>query len=179
MTINGPAPMLLGFFMNAAIDQGCEKYIRAEGQADAVETLKIDAIYAERGVPRPRYQGELPEGNDGLGLLLLGVTGDQVLDAETYAKIKADTLTRSRHGAGGHPQGGPGAEHLHLLHRVRAAHDGRHPGVLQSTTGCANFYSVSISGYHIAEAGANPDHAAGVYARQRIHVRRVLPLARA
>ncbi len=27
MTINGPAPMLLGFFMNAAIDQQCEKYI--------------------------------------------------------------------------------------------------------------------------------------------------------
>ncbi|MCA9728831.1 MAG: methylmalonyl-CoA mutase, partial [Candidatus Eisenbacteria bacterium] len=95
MTINGPAPMILAFFMNAAIDQQCEKHIHAEGR-DAEVEAKIDAIYREKGLPRPRYQGELPEGNDGLGLFLLGVSGDQVLPAETYARIHADTLSKVR-----------------------------------------------------------------------------------
>src|SRR6218665_4099695 len=74
MTINGPAPMLLGFFMNAAIDQNCEKYIKANGLEKEVEA-KIEAIYKKKVVIRPKYQGDLPEGNDGLGLFLLGVTG--------------------------------------------------------------------------------------------------------
>src|SRR5262249_47593249 len=82
MTINGPAPMLLGFFLNAAIDQQCEKWIKKEGKEAEVQK-RIDEIYAARGVPRPRYQGELPEGNDGLGLMLLGVSGDEVLPKET------------------------------------------------------------------------------------------------
>jgi len=95
MTINGPAPMLLGFFMNAAIDQNCEKYIKEQHLEDEVAT-KIDAIYADRGTERPSYQGDLPEGNDGLGLMLLGVTGDQVLPADVYNTIKAETLTQVR-----------------------------------------------------------------------------------
>jgi methylmalonyl-CoA mutase len=78
MTINGPAPMLLAFFLNAAIDQQCELYIRREARSEEVEA-RIREIYAQKGVPRPTYQGELPPGNDGLGLMLLGVTGDQVL----------------------------------------------------------------------------------------------------
>ena len=78
MTINGPAPMLLGFFMNTAIDQECEKYILANKLEKKIET-KIKAIYLERGVDRPRYQGDLPEGNNGLGLRLLGVSGNEVL----------------------------------------------------------------------------------------------------
>ena len=88
MTINGPAPMLLGFFMNAAIDQNCEKYITENGLEADIEK-KIEAIYKKTGTERPKYQGELPEGNNGLGLMLLGVTGDQVLDTEIYSKIKA------------------------------------------------------------------------------------------
>ena len=95
MTINGPAPMLLGFFMNAAIDQCCEKYIKENGLTDEVEA-KIKAIYRDLGCPRPTYQGELPEGNDGLGLLLLGVSGDQVLPQDVYAKIKADAIRQVR-----------------------------------------------------------------------------------
>ncbi|MEZ4320286.1 MAG: methylmalonyl-CoA mutase family protein, partial [Myxococcota bacterium] len=83
MTINGPAPMLLAFFLNAAIDQGCEKHIRSQGR-EAEVTAAIGKLYADRGVPRPAYQGALPEGNDGLGLLLLGASGDEVLEAETY-----------------------------------------------------------------------------------------------
>ena len=155
MTINGPAPMLLGFFMNAAIDQNCEKYINANGLEAEVEAKIVD-IYKKKGVDRPRYQGELPEGNDGLGLFLLGVTGDQVLPADVYAKIKADTLTQVR-----------GTVQADILKEDQAQNTCifstefalRLMGDVQQyfiNNGVRNFYSVSISGYHIAEAGANP-----------------------
>jgi methylmalonyl-CoA mutase len=155
MTINGPAPMLLGFFMNAAIDQNCEKYIKANGLEAEVEA-KITAIYKEKGVERPRYQGDLPEGNDGLGLFLLGVTGDQVLPSEVYEKIKAETLTQVR-----------GTVQADILKEDQAQNTCifstefalRLMGDVQEYfihKGVRNFYSVSISGYHIAEAGANP-----------------------
>ena len=155
MTINGPAPMLLGFFMNAAIDQNCEKYIRANGLVQEIEA-KIEAIYKEKGTERPRYQGELPEGNDGLGLMLLGVTGDQVLPQAVYEKIKAETLTQVR-----------GTVQADILKEDQAQNTCifstefalRLMGDVQQyfiTNGVRNFYSVSISGYHIAEAGANP-----------------------
>ena len=155
MTINGPAPMLLAYFMNAAIDQNCEKYIKANGLEAEVEA-KIAAIYKAKGNARPAYQGELPEGNDGLGLLLLGVTGDQVLPAEVYAQIKADTLKQVR-----------GTVQADILKEDQAQNTCifstefalRLMGDVQEyfiTNGVRNFYSVSISGYHIAEAGANP-----------------------
>lgn len=155
MTINGPAPMLLGFFMNAAIDQQCEKYIKAEGLEKEVNA-KIDAIFKEKGTERPHYQGELPEGNDGLGLMLLGVTGDQVLPAEVYQKIKAETLSVVR-----------GTVQADILKEDQAQNTCifstefalRLMGDVQEyfiDHNVRNFYSVSISGYHIAEAGANP-----------------------
>lgn len=155
MTINGPAPMLLGFFMNAAIDQNCEKYIHENGLEAEVEA-KIAAIYKQKGTPRPVYQGDLPEGNDGLGLLLLGVTGDLVLPADVYAKIKAHTLTQVR-----------GTVQADILKEDQAQNTCifstefalRLMGDVQEyfiNHGVRNFYSVSISGYHIAEAGANP-----------------------
>jgi methylmalonyl-CoA mutase len=155
MTINGPAPMLLAFFMNAAIDQQCEKYIREQGMQQEVEE-RIEKIYAELGAERPRYQGELPEGNDGLGLMLLGVCGDQVLPAEVYARIRAETLSAVR-----------GTVQADILKEDQAQNTCifstefalRMMGDVQQSfidNGVRNFYSVSISGYHIAEAGANP-----------------------
>jgi isobutyryl-CoA mutase len=155
MTINGPAPMLLGYFMNAAIDQNCEKHIVANGLEKEVEA-KIAAIYKSKGVARPKYQGELPEGNNGLGLMLLGVTGDQVLPADVYATIKAETLTQVR-----------GTVQADILKEDQAQNTCifstefalRLMGDVQQyfiEKGVRNFYSVSISGYHIAEAGANP-----------------------
>lgn len=155
MTINGPAPMLLGFFMNAAIDQNCEKYIVENGLEKEVEA-KIKAIYDKKGVIRPSYQGDLPNGNDGLGLMLLGVTGDQVLPADVYAKIKAETLTKVR-----------GTVQADILKEDQAQNTCifstefalKLMGDVQEyfiNNGVRNFYSVSISGYHIAEAGANP-----------------------
>ncbi|WP_413998940.1 methylmalonyl-CoA mutase family protein [Flavobacterium sp. W1B] len=155
MTINGPAPMLLGFFMNAAIDQQCELYIKANGLEKEVE-LKINKIYKEKGVERPHYQGDLPEGNNGLGLLLLGVTGDQVLPLEVYNDIKARTLSQVR-----------GTVQADILKEDQAQNTCifstefalRLMGDVQEyfiTKNVRNFYSVSISGYHIAEAGANP-----------------------
>lgn len=155
MTINGPAPMLLGFFMNAAIDQNCEKYIKEQGLEEEVNA-KIASIYKDKGVERPKYQGELPEGNDGLGLFLLGVSGDQVLPADVYSTIKAETLTKVR-----------GTVQADILKEDQAQNTCifstefalRLMGDVQEyfiNHGVRNFYSVSISGYHIAEAGANP-----------------------
>ncbi|MEQ9118892.1 methylmalonyl-CoA mutase family protein [Fulvivirga sp.] len=155
MTINGPAPMLLGFFMNAAIDQQCEIYIKENGLEAEVEN-KIKAIYKGKEDRRPQYQGKLPQGNDGLGLMLLGVTGDQVLPAEVYNKIKAETLSAVR-----------GTVQADILKEDQAQNTCifstefalRLMGDVQEyfiQNNVRNFYSVSISGYHIAEAGANP-----------------------
>jgi len=155
MTINGPAPMLLGFFLNAAIDQQCELYIKAHGLEMEVES-RIEALYRKMKAKRPVYSGDLPEGNDGLGLMLLGVTGDQVLPADVYAKIKKDTLRRVR-----------GTVQADILKEDQAQNTCifstefalRLMGDVQAyfiDHGVRNFYSVSISGYHIAEAGANP-----------------------
>lgn len=155
MTINGPAPMLLGFFMNAAIDQNCEKYIKEHGLESKVEaTLK--ELYDAKGLDRPSYNGDLPEGNDGLGLLLLGLTGDQVLPEEVYATIKENTLAQVR-----------GTVQADILKEDQAQNTCifstefalRLMGDVQEyfiDKNVRNFYSVSISGYHIAEAGANP-----------------------
>jgi len=155
MTINGPAPMLLGFFLNAAVDQQCEKWIRENGKVEEVEK-KIDALYQQRGLPRPRYQGDLPQGNDGLGLLLLGVSGDEVLPREVYERIRAKTLQAVR-----------GTVQADILKEDQAQNTCifstefalRVMGDIQQyfiDQKVRNFYSVSISGYHIAEAGANP-----------------------
>ncbi|MCR8666149.1 methylmalonyl-CoA mutase family protein [Aestuariibaculum sp. M13] len=155
MTINGPAPMLLGFFMNAAIDQQCELYIKEQGLEKEVED-KIEAIYKEKGVERPIYNGELPEGNDGLGLMLVGVTGDQVLPKDVYDKIKTETIAQVR-----------GTVQADILKEDQAQNTCifstefalRLMGDVQEyfiDNNVRNFYSVSISGYHIAEAGANP-----------------------
>ncbi len=155
MTINGPSPMMLGFFMNAAIDQNCEKYIKENGLEKEVEA-KIANIYKTKGTKRPAYQGDLPEGNDGLGLLLLGATGDMVLPLAVYEEIKKKTLTLVR-----------GTVQADILKEDQAQNTCifstefalRLMGDVQEyfiENGVRNFYSVSISGYHIAEAGANP-----------------------
>ena len=155
MTINGPAPMLLGFFMNAAIDQNCEKYIK-EHQLEAQVEAKLAEVYDAKGLERPKYQGDLPEGNNGLGLLLLGLTGDQVLPSDVYQKIKKDTLAQVR-----------GTVQADILKEDQAQNTCifstefalRLMGDVQEyfiEKQVRNFYSVSISGYHIAEAGANP-----------------------
>lgn len=95
MTINGPAPTICAFFMNTAIDQQCEKYIKEHNLVDEVNK-KIETIYKLKNEKRPVYVGDLPDGNDGLGLLLLGVTGDQVLEKEVYEKIKIYALQQVR-----------------------------------------------------------------------------------
>ncbi len=153
MTINGPAPMLLGFFMNAAIDQQCELYIKENGLENEVEA-KIAKLY--QGKTRPSYNGNLPIGNDGLGLMLLGVTGDQVLPADIYQDIKTKTIAQVR-----------GTVQADILKEDQAQNTCifstefalRLMGDVQEyfiENNVRNFYSVSISGYHIAEAGANP-----------------------
>lgn len=155
MTINGPAPMLLGYFMNAAIDQQCEKYIKEHNLEESVRK-KIADHFSKKGITQPQYHGELPEGNDGLGLMLLGVTGDMVLPKDIYNTIKADTLNQVR-----------GTVQADILKEDQAQNTCifstefalRLMGDVQqyfTNNKVRNFYSVSISGYHIAEAGANP-----------------------
>ncbi|WP_397606693.1 methylmalonyl-CoA mutase family protein [Silanimonas sp.] len=154
MTINGPAPMILAMFMNTAIDQQVEKHLKADPALWAVAEQRIAKLF--EGRTRPVYSGELPETNSGLGLGLLGVTGDQVVDAETYARIKAHTLATVR-----------GTVQADILKEDQAQNTCifstefalRMMGDIQQyfvDQKVRNFYSVSISGYHIAEAGANP-----------------------
>jgi isobutyryl-CoA mutase len=155
MTINGPAPMLLGYFMNAAIDQQCELYIRKHGLEREVQD-NIEAIYAAKGLARPKYHGELPEGNDGLGLMLLGVTGDQVLPASVYQEIKSWTLSQVRGTVQADILKEDQAQNTCIFSTefaLRLMGDVQEYFIQQKVR---NFYSVSISGYHIAEAGANP-----------------------
>ena len=154
MTINGPAPMILAMFMNTAIDQQVEKYLKEDPRRWEAAQKKLEWIFAGR--ERPRYSGDLPPTNDGLGLGLLGVTGQEVVDADTYARIKAHTLTTVR-----------GTVQADILKEDQAQNTCifstefalRMMGDIQQyfvDHGVRNFYSVSISGYHIAEAGANP-----------------------
>lgn len=155
MTINGPAPMLLAYFMNAAIDQQCEIYIRENGLEKEVQA-KINRHFSNKGISQPTYQGDLPTGNDGLGLMLLGITGDMVLPKDIYDTIKLATLKQVR-----------GTVQADILKEDQAQNTCifstefalRLMGDVQqyfTDHSVRNFYSVSISGYHIAEAGANP-----------------------
>jgi len=154
MTINGPAPTILAMFMNAAIDQAIEKLLRADSHRWAAAQETIAARY--EGRPRPRYDGDLPPGNDGLGIGLLGVSGDELVDRETYERIKAETLRVVR-----------GTVQADILKEDQAQNTCifstefalRMMGDIQQyfiDWNVRNFYSISISGYHIAEAGANP-----------------------
>jgi methylmalonyl-CoA mutase len=158
MTINGPAPMLLAFFMNAAIDQECEKWIETNGKWPEVEAY-IQQKFSH--LPKPIYYNpalpeRLPEGNNGLGLRLLGISGDEVLPAHVYEKIKAEALSQVR-----------GTVQADILKEDQAQNTCifstefalKLMGDVQAyfiEQKVRNFYSVSISGYHIAEAGANP-----------------------
>ena len=153
MTINGPAPIVLAFFLNAAIDQQVERHLDATGGWEAARR-RVDALLAGR--ERPRYAGDLPAGHDGLGLRLLGVSGDQVVERDVYERIKADTVRRVR-----------GTVQADILKEDQAQNTCifstefalKLMGDVQEwfvDHEVRNFYSVSISGYHIAEAGANP-----------------------
>jgi methylmalonyl-CoA mutase len=153
MTINGPAPTMTAFFMNAVIDQLCEKYI-TENKLEHLVEEKLNEIYKDK--PRPKYEGKLPPDHNGLGLMLLGITGDQVLPENVYNELKAKALNSVR-----------GTVQADILKEDQAQNTCIYSvdfslkmmGDIQQyfiDNNVRNFYSVSISGYHIAEAGANP-----------------------
>ncbi len=159
MTINGPAPMMLAMFLNAAIDQQVEKYLRENGLFGKAMD-KIDKYYKELGVPRPIYNTNfgVKEANieNHLGLGLLGVPGDFVVDKDVYSEIKKRTLNVVR-----------GTVQADILKEDQAQNTClfstdfslKLMGDIQEyfiKNDVRNYYSVSISGYHIAEAGANP-----------------------
>ncbi len=153
MTINGPAPIILAFFLNAAIDQQVELHLQQTGQVESAQRRILEWL-GDR--PRPHYAGELPDGNSGLGLGLLGVSGDLVVERDVYERIKAETLSTVR-----------GTVQADILKEDQA----QNTCIFSTQFALSmmgdvqryfidhqvrNFYSVSISGYHIAEAGANP-----------------------
>ena len=157
MTINGPAPMILAFFLHAAIDQECEKYITEKGLWNDVNEILVKKY---RDLKPPRYQDSesagLPETHNGLGLKLLGISGEEVLPADIYNELKAKALQEVR-----------GTVQADILKEDQAQNTcifstefalklmGDVQEYFQEHE-VRNFYSVSISGYHIAEAGANP-----------------------
>jgi methylmalonyl-CoA mutase len=156
MTINGPAPIMLAFFFNTAVDAACERHLRKTGKWKATEAA-IKKWFRDRGCKRPRYRlDKLPTGHDGSGLGFLGVPADLFMDARTYARIREDVLRKVR-----------GTIQADILKEDQAQNTCifstefslRLMGDMQQffiDRGVRNFYSVSISGYHIAEAGANP-----------------------
>jgi len=173
MTINGPAAAITAFFMNAAIDQQCELYIKENGLEEEVKA-KITKIYANKNAEIPTYLETIPEGNNGLGLMLLGISGGQVLSKEIYENIKARTLSTVR-----------GTVQADILKEDQAQNTCifstefslRLMGDMQAfftNHKVKNFYSVSISGYHIAEAGAKSYYAVSFNAFKRIYLCRVL-----
>lgn len=155
MTINGPAPMILAMFLNTAIDQEVERYIKEQGDWEDAKS-EIENYFAERNSKTPQYNRDLPEGNEGFGLGTLGITGDWLVDSETYQNIKAEALKQVR-----------GTVQADILKEDQAQNTCifstefalKMMGDVQeyfTRNQVRNYYSVSISGYHIAEAGANP-----------------------
>ena len=158
MTINGPAPIILAMFMNTAIDQRVERYLKSQGQWAQAER-KIKAAHERatgRGIAAPRYDGALPPQHDGSGLALLGVSGDLLVEPAVYERIKAEALSAVRGTVQADILKEDQAQNTCIFSTefaLRMMGDVQAYFIAQSVR---NFYSVSISGYHIAEAGANP-----------------------
>jgi methylmalonyl-CoA mutase len=155
MTINGPAPMILAMFMNTAIDQEVERYLKENDKWEEARE-KIEDYFDKRGVEAPEYHNDLPDTSDGFGLGLLGITGDKLIDDEAYEEIKEEALSVVR-----------GTVQADILKEDQAQNTCifstefalKMMGDIQqyfTEHEVRNYYSVSISGYHIAEAGANP-----------------------
>lgn len=155
MTINGPAPIMLACFMNAAIDQQVEQHLANTGKL-AEKQKEIAQAYQAQGVPVPEYRGTLPEGHNGLGLGLLGISGDQLVEPEVYQKIKQEVLSQVRGTIQADILKEDQAQNTCIFSTEFALKMMADIQVYFTESEVKNFYSVSISGYHIAEAGANP-----------------------
>ncbi len=174
MTINGPAPIILAFFLNAAIDQQCERKIKELGLEKDLEKIFSEkygtgVLPAYTGIDGSNHhpfggssggngntESILPKGNNGLGLALLGLSGDEILPADIYEQCRQAALQQVR-----------GTVQADILKEDQAQNTCifstefalKLMGDVQEyfiDNKVRNFYSVSISGYHIAEAGANP-----------------------
>jgi methylmalonyl-CoA mutase len=111
MTINGPAPTILAFFLNTAVDQALEAFAAEHGRppaGDEAARIRARALATVRGT----VQADILKEDQGQNTC--------IFSTEFSLRMMADI------------------QEWFIQHKVR------------------NFYSVSISGYHIAEAGANP-----------------------
>ena len=111
MTINGPAPMILAMYFNAAIDQQLEKFRADNGREPAADEIAKIQEWTQSTV-RGTVQADILKEDQGQNTC--------IFSTEFALKMMGDI------------------QEYFVHHQVR------------------NFYSVSISGYHIAEAGANP-----------------------
>ena len=156
MTINGPAPTMLAYFFNAAIDFEVEKELKKLGHYDATKKA-IDDWFRKRNIAKPQYRAsKLPDGHDGSGLLFLGLPSDHIVSKDLYQSMKERVQKNIR-----------GTIQADILKEDQAQNTCifstefslRMMGDVEEyfiKNAIHNFYSVSISGYHIAEAGANP-----------------------
>ena len=155
MTINGPAPMILAMFMNTAIDQQVERWLRENGRWDEAERRIAKLFERPRASALPRRAAGRPRRlraraarrqrrrssstrrptrasrADALAQVRGTVQADILKEDQAQNTCIFSTEFALR-------MMGDVQQYLHRRNRVR------------------NFYSVSISGYHIAEAGANP-----------------------
>ncbi|WP_435593505.1 fused isobutyryl-CoA mutase/GTPase IcmF [Nocardia sp. bgisy118] len=111
MTINGPAPTILAYFLNAAIDQAMHRFSAAEGREPS-EHEAADIRARTLATVRGTVQADILKEDQGQNTC--------IFSTEFSLRMMADI------------------QEWFVRNKVR------------------NFYSVSISGYHIAEAGANP-----------------------
>ncbi|MBI4913660.1 MAG: methylmalonyl-CoA mutase family protein, partial [Acidobacteria bacterium] len=155
MTINGPAPAMLAFFLNAVVDQRAEAWLREQGRLEGA-VRDLETRYRTRGHALPRYEGELPPGHTGLGLALLGASASELLPPDTYQQLRGDALCQVRGTVQADILKEDQAQNTCIFSAefaLRVMGDVQESFIRQRVR---NFYSVSISGYHIAEAGANP-----------------------
>ncbi|MDI6686636.1 MAG: methylmalonyl-CoA mutase family protein [Desulfobacterales bacterium] len=111
MTINGPAPIILAMFLNAAIDQQVDKFKAEKGENPTkkqMDKIRVDVLSSIRGT----VQADILKEDQGQNTCILSI--------EFALKMMGDI------------------QEFFIKNNVK------------------NFYSVSISGYHIAEAGSNP-----------------------
>ena len=151
-------PRYIGFDSSGRASS--EFRVESSEESEAESPARSSQV-GESDSPLSTFNSQLPPGHDGFGLALLGCTGRQlvewgVLDGDTYDEIRERALQSVR-----------GTVQADILKEDQAQNTCifstefalRCMGDMQQTfidRGVRNFYSVSISGYHIAEAGANP-----------------------
>ena len=155
MTINGPTQIILGFFFNTAIDAECERYLKKHDQWKCTQK-KINTWFKNKKVTPTHYRQNQTNNNNGIGLGFLGLSSDNIISTKLYKKIKKYVFNKIRGTIQADILKEDQAQNTCIFSidfSLRLMTDMQKYFIEKNIN---NFYSVSISGYHIAEAGANP-----------------------